>query len=101
MISELIIPLIFLLPVILLDLNSPKNRAQRALRGQRIPIKDAKEGELVKIVGKVRLADTRHIAPYSKIPCCYYLISVEQEVSESWEKLVYEYGAAGFYVDDD
>lgn len=82
-------------------LCSPQSRMQRALaQYRRVDIKDARNGELVVIIGQVRLGTKVLQAPVSKTACCYYHLQIDQPIDDSYERLVDETQIVDFYVDD-
>jgi hypothetical protein len=73
---------------------SAGGRLRRALRrAPRVSVADAPDGEVVRIVGRVRFADLEPLsAPVSNRRCAYYEIEVEERSgvgrNQSWSKVL-------------
>ncbi len=83
-------------------------RNWRALRNApRLPISEVKEGQIAKVVGRLRLAGSEPlVAPFTSRPCAYYEVKVDQKKSSGkssyWEKIINTMEAQpSFFVEDD
>jgi hypothetical protein len=87
---------------------SPTARARRALRAaQRVPVAEALDGQLVKLVGLLRLdpAAQELTSPLTGRRCAYFEASVDQRKSSGksshWRTIIREQDFAGsFYIKD-
>jgi hypothetical protein len=76
-------------------------RARLLKRARPTLVRDAKEGAVVKIVGRLRHGDRVHQAPYSKRPCAYYgLVITQNPNSEQSQVVKSEARWLPFYVED-
>jgi len=76
---------------------------RRALRrARRVDIRDAKAGELVKIIGKVAPAGAQLRAPLSGRACVLYDVIVEESSGRggTWSPIIRETHAVDFLVED-
>jgi hypothetical protein len=74
---------------------SARGRARRALRkAPRVPIAQAKDGEVAKLAGRLRLVDAPLTAPLTGRPCAYFRTMVEQQKSRGkssyWDTIIEE-----------
>lgn len=73
---------------------SPRARQRRAIkRAHRVAIRQAGEGQVVKVVGRLRALEPEPLsAPLSGRPCVYHEVIVEQQVSSGksshWKTLI-------------
>jgi hypothetical protein len=85
---------------------SPHQRVLRAIRGvPRVPIPEAVEGSIVRIVGRVRGGDAVLSAPISGRPCAHYDVLVEEYVRRGkrghWRTVVHEIQSCDFTLEGD
>lgn len=97
--------LAFLIIVIALFLRPSRDRGIRAIAATpRKKIADVRDGELVRIVGKVALHGEALTAPVSGRQCAFYEARVEekhqQEDRASWKTIVEEIRGSDFVIDD-
>jgi len=110
-IEELLFPLGFLVAAVgTLTMRiafSRDRRIKRALRRVKpTPIRDAKDGRAVKIVGELVYAGRSIPSPLSQRPCAYYSIVVEEYRGRGtrggrWREIVREQSGIDFYLRDD
>lgn len=88
------------------EIFSARGRAKRALRkAPRVPIARARDGELAKLGGTLRLADAPVTAPLTGRPCAFYQTTVEQRRgsgnSSRWVKIIDERDfSKALWIDD-
>jgi hypothetical protein len=75
-----------------------KRRIKQALR---VPIVEAREGEMTKIVGRLELAGPPLIAPLTQRKCAYFHAYVEEKHRNHWSTVVSERDACEFFVVDE
>lgn len=80
-------------------------KIRRALRGARkVAIVEAKEGEIVKLTGRVRPAGQTLRAPLSNRPCVFFEVTVEEYRSSGksgrWVQVIRESEGVDFLVED-
>lgn len=85
---------------------SPRQRTLRALRAApRVRVVDARAGELVRIVGRLRPRATPLIAPLSGRACASYDLQVDVRrksgKSSHWSQLFHERASCDFAVEDE
>jgi hypothetical protein len=74
---------------------SARGRARRALhKAPRVPIAQAKDGEVAKLAGRLRLVDEPLTSPLTSRSCAYFRTSVEQQKSRGkssyWDTIIEE-----------
>lgn len=81
---------------------STAQQVKRALRKTpRTNVRDARDGDLVKIVGQLRYLHEPVIAPISGRRCAYFEARVERKHGKnSWVEVAREVGGAEFLVED-
>lgn len=86
----------------LLERLSPTMRARRrAARTHATPIAQVAAGEIVKVVGRVALAETPLEAPFSGRPCAHFDAAVATKQSETYNRRASVQDTRSFWVRDD
>lgn len=103
--APIILIVIFAVIVIIILFNSFTKKAIVKRKLRKTPskeIKDFRNGDVAKIVGKVEFAKKPLIAPLSGRECTYYNILVEKQVSNgkssSWKKIIKEEISQDFII---
>lgn len=103
--APIIVIVIFVVIVIIVLINSFTQKAIIKRKLRKTPskeIKDFRNGDVAKIVGKVEFAKKPLIAPLSGRECTYYNILVEKRVSNgkssSWKKIIKEEVSQDFII---
>jgi hypothetical protein len=103
--APIILIVIFVVIVVIILFNSFTQKAIVKRKLKNTPskeIKDFRNGDVAKIVGKVEFAKKPLIAPLSERECTYYNILVEKKVSNgkssSWKKIIKEEISQDFII---